>query len=103
MNNVIGKMMKAVGDQLPNTGRELSIFAYKDEKTGEFHPPFFQTTPQAAIRLFRTEVNRPGDNNLAYLYPEDYSLYYLGTFNQATGKIEPQNELLIKGPAVKNT
>lgn len=97
----ISNIMKKAGDMLPNTGRDIGIFAIKDEKTGEFHPPFFQTTPQAAIRLFRTEINRAHDANQAYLYPEDFSLYYLGTFNQVTGKIEPENELLIKGPAVK--
>lgn len=101
MRNFIGKTLKTVGDALPNTGREIGIFAVKDEKTDEFHPPFFQTTPQAALRIFKTEINRVHETNQAYLYPEDFSLYYLGTFNQATGKIEPETELLIKGPAVK--
>lgn len=88
-------------EELKNPGQDIGIFAIKDEKTGEFHPPFFQKTPQAAIRLFKTEINRAHDNNHAYLYPEDFQLYYLGTFNQVTGAINPEITAMVKGPAVK--
>lgn len=101
--SILSNIIKKAGDTLPNSGRELGIFAIKDEKTEEFHPPFFQTTAASALRLFKTEINRADPNNQAYLYPEDFSLYYLGTFNQGNGKIEPACELLVKGPATKES
>lgn len=81
---------------------KANIYAIKDIKGGEYNTPFFQMTDAHALRIFRTEVNRASDQNLIYLYPEDFELFRLGTFESETGKIEPENERLISGPKVKN-
>lgn len=81
--------------------RRLHIFSIKDTKANEFNAPFFQNNHETAIRIFRTEINRAEQTNLAFLYPEDFDLYYLGHINLDTGEITDEVTLIAKGPTFK--
>lgn len=81
--------------------RTLQIYVIKDVKSGMHDTPFFQPTHAHAARAFKTEVNRQADNNMIYLYPEDFELHYLGEYDQVEGKIKPEYELIAKGPQFK--
>lgn len=94
--------MKAVANALPNNARDINIFSIKDTNANTYQPPFFQRTPEAAIRLFKLEVNRADQHNLVYQYPEDFELHYLGTFNEETGEIKAQHQLIASAKQLKN-
>lgn len=50
-----------------------------------FMTPFFVAHEEQAIRAMECEVMNPKSN--ISLYPEDYALYEIGTFNDATGEL----------------
>lgn len=63
---------------------ELKVFSIRDAKGEIFHPPFYKKTHGEAERDFTTLV---GDQNgMVSKYPEDFDLWYLGTFDDQTGK-----------------
>lgn len=99
LRNVIDNATEKA-EQNSKTMRALHIFAIYDTKSKDFHTPFFQNTPQNAIRAFKTEVNRQDAGNMLYLYPDEYELHYLGEFDQITGELRPASEKLMNGNAV---
>lgn len=63
---------------------ELKVYSIRDAKGEIFHPPFYKKTHGEAERDFTTLV---GDQNgMVSKYPEDFDLWYLGTFDDQTGK-----------------
>ncbi|QXP08410.1 MAG: nonstructural protein [Arizlama microvirus] len=66
---------------------QLKIYSIRDAKTEVFNPPFFNQTHGEAERNFKDLVNdtktKPG------LHPEDYDLYYIGDYDDNTGKVDP--------------
>lgn len=68
---------------------QLKIYSIRDTKAEVFHPPFFQKSHGEAERSF-SELLRD-EKSLIYKYPEDYDLYYLGNYDDQTGKITPNN------------
>jgi len=58
-----------------------------DKKARAYSSPFFQAHCDVAIRAFRTAVNDP--SHPIAKHPEDYSMWLLGTFDDATGIITP--------------
>lgn len=64
------------------------VFAVRDSKTEAFLPPFYSQTEAAAIRSFRASWMTSG--HPFHDFPEDYSLFHLGTFDDATGKFDVQ-------------
>lgn len=82
--------------------QKLNMYSIKDNKAGDYQTPFFQGTDVHALRLFRAEVNRANDQNLIYLYPDEYELHRVGSFNLETGKVEPDSQRLATGSGVKN-
>lgn len=63
------------------------IYAIRDTKAECFHNPFYQATHGEAERAFRTAVN--DDKTTINKYPEDFDLYYLGEYDDNTGKMQP--------------
>jgi len=65
----------------------LKAYSIRDQKGEIFHTPFFKHTHGEAERDFKTLVNdgKSGINK----YPEDYDLYYIGEYNDNTGRFEP--------------
>lgn len=65
---------------------KTELFAVYDNKAQAFANPFTMQNRAMAIRAFKYAVNdkttEPGK------FPEDYSLFILGTFNDADASIE---------------
>lgn len=66
---------------------ELKAYSIRDTKAEVFNTPFFQKTHGEAERSFRQLVS--DNKSMPSLYPEDYDLYYIGTYNDITGLVSP--------------
>lgn len=63
------------------------MFTVRDSKTGAYERPFFDHTKESAIRSFKIAVNK---SDLMFAqFAEDYDLYYLGDFDDRSGKLTP--------------
>nr|QJB19434.1 MAG: nonstructural protein [Microvirus sp.]QJB19675.1 MAG: nonstructural protein [Microvirus sp.] len=67
----------------------MKAFSIRDIKAEGFNTPFFQATFGLAERAFKEAANDP-QSQIAK-NKEDFSLYYLGEFDQQTGLISPEN------------
>lgn len=63
----------------------LHIVSVFDKATLAYMRPWVALSTGQAIRIFEDEVQNP-QSELAR-HPEDYSLFKVGTFNDATGEI----------------
>lgn len=63
------------------------IFSIRDGKGEIYHQPFYAHTHGEAERHFKTLTN--DEKSQVNQYPEDFDLWYLGQFDDCTGKIEP--------------
>lgn len=64
---------------------ELKIYSIRDSKGEFYHPPFYSRTHAEAERNFAQLTS--DDKSMISKYPQDFDLYYLGTFDQNLGKI----------------
>lgn len=64
----------------------LKVFSIRDAKAGVFFNPFYKTSHGEAERDFHHAVN--DDKTTLNRYPEDFDLYYLGQYDDNTGKFE---------------
>lgn len=62
------------------------MFAAFDSKAGVFMTPFFQARTELAVRSFAAALSRP-DSEMR-LFPEDFTLFELGSFDEESGKFE---------------
>lgn len=79
----------------------LLVMAVRDAKAQTFGSPFYSVATGKAMRDFTDEVNRAAQDNDLYKHPDDFDLYSLGAFDNATGKfevVEPQ--VLCRGKEV---
>lgn len=74
------------------------IYAVKDTKT-TFWKPWTHHNDQSATREFASMVN--AGNNVVADNPGDYELWYLGDYDDYTGKISPACVFVVNGTAVK--
>lgn len=65
---------------------EKKIFSVKDSQTGIYNPPFYQHTHAEAERTVQGLLT--DERSLPAQFPEHFDLYYLGIFDDNTGKIE---------------
>lgn len=65
------------------------IFAVRDAKSEVFNKPFFSLTHGQAERDFKTAVNDP--QTQLNKYPEDYDLWFVGEYDDTTGKLIPSD------------
>ena len=73
----------------------LNIYCIKDTKAG-FMTPFYLQNDDIAIRSFKKAANEVNPNAVND-FPEDKELWFLGTFDERTGKIEgSEPQFLIK-------
>lgn len=63
---------------------QLKAFSIRDQKSQIFHPPFFKSTHGEAERDFRTTVNDA--KTMISMYPDDFDLYFVGEYDDNTGK-----------------
>lgn len=64
------------------------VFSVRDRSADCFGQPMFGVSKGGVIRSFGDEVNRVDVGNNLNKHPEDFDLYYLGTFDDATGTFE---------------
>lgn len=79
------------------------MFSIRDSKAEIYGNPFFQKSHGEAERNFKTLTN--DGLSTVNKYPEDFDLYYLGMYDDQTGKTEtldtPQH--VVKATALKET
>lgn len=63
----------------------LNLFSVQDMKAGAFHPPFVADNRDVAMRLLGDFVAR--DGHPYNLHPEDYTCYWIGSFDQSAGTV----------------
>lgn len=63
----------------------LCVFAVYDAAAGAYMEPFCAPTAEMAIRGFREACNAKGKP--FNTFPEDFTLFQLGEFDQSTGKL----------------
>lgn len=69
------------------------IVAVKDRAADVFGVPVFVQSKGIAIRSFADEINRSDPQNQLYNHPEDFDLFFLGTFDDSDGEwhtVRPQ-------------
>lgn len=64
------------------------VLCVRDRAADVFGQPHFATSVGAAIRGFSDEINRDAENNVFAKHPDDFDLYKLGTFDDATGSFD---------------
>jgi len=62
------------------------IFAIRDLKIGAYKSPFVARNAGDATRMLQGAV-RAGNSQLSE-YPQDFELYYIGTFNDLSGQLD---------------
>lgn len=62
------------------------MYAVYDAKAGSFKPPYFCVNDAVAMRMFAQTVANVEE---LHRFPEDFQMFYLGEFDDDTGKIEP--------------
>lgn len=81
----------------------LGVFSVYDNKSETFSQPMIcdahpDNHKEVAQRLF-AGMFKPG--SMLYDFPEDYDLYYIGTFNDITGELDQVVDLLDNDPIFK--
>lgn len=67
----------------------LKMFSIRDSKGEIFNPPYYAKTHGEALRSFKTLSNDP--KSTINQYPEDFDLYFLGEYDDQTGKLKPND------------
>lgn len=65
----------------------LKMYSVRDAKGEIFHPPHYLRSHGEAERTFHQLVK--DEKSMISKFPEDYDLYYLGDYDDNTGKITP--------------
>lgn len=65
----------------------LNAYSIRDQKAEIFHVPHFKLTHGEAERDFRQLVN--DEKSKLNKFPEDYDLYFVGTYDDQTGVFKP--------------
>lgn len=65
---------------------ELKMYSVRDSKGEIFNVPFYKKTHGEAERDFATLTR--DEKSQINMYPEDYDLYYIGEYDDSTGKIK---------------
>lgn len=62
------------------------VFVVRDVKVGAFATPFYLENISVAMRAFAHAANNKETD--CGRYPDDFSLYHLGTYDDETGKFD---------------
>lgn len=71
----------------------LNVYAVFDKKLGNYATPFFMKNHGLALRAFGDLVMDP--STTVSRHAEDFSLYYLGAFDDETGELLNQEPVHI--------
>lgn len=80
----------------------LFVVSVKDRASDVFSRPFFVPHRNVAVRDFTDEVNRSASDNQLNKHPDDFDLYLLGQFDDASGAFIRAGEpvVLVRGKDV---
>lgn len=67
---------------------KVGVYSIRDMKAGSFMAPFFLHNDEVAKRAAREAVRDPQSNFSKY--PEDFTLFRIGIFDDSTGLVEPE-------------
>lgn len=77
-----------------------NVYTIKDAKTNAFANPFYSVNDATAIRSFEQAAADP--NTTISQFPEDFSLYKLGTFTDESGQFTlEETPKFIANPTIK--
>lgn len=71
----------------------MKCFAIRDLKAEGFNVPFFQPTFGLAERVFKEACQ--DEKTVFAKNKEDFSLYYIGEYDQSSGTIKPEVPKLV--------
>lgn len=79
----------------------LCVFSVFDRQSAAFDRPFYTATRGTAVRGFRDAIQDKASP--FHAHPDDYDLYYLGTYNDQTAvfTLEATPELVALGKNLK--
>lgn len=63
------------------------MFSVYDAKAGSFAQPFFSQNKQLALRAISAVMH--DETHTFFMHAEDYTLYWLGSWDDETGALEP--------------
>lgn len=66
----------------------INMYSMYDSKTKCFLPTFTALNDTVAIAGVTAAVNSADENNGLALNPEDWNLYFIGSFDDNTGKLD---------------
>jgi len=67
---------------------QLEIVVVRDIVADVYAQPQFVPSLGAFVRGFADEVNRADDKNQLYMHPEDFEVYHIGVYDDATCDFE---------------
>lgn len=62
------------------------VVCVRDRAAVAYGVPNFVLSRGAAIRSFADEINRAAPDNMLYLHPDDFDMFYLGVYDGDTGE-----------------
>lgn len=71
---------------------QLKAYSLFDNKALQYHPPFFQHTDGAAVRMVGDLVADP--QTMVGRHPGDYVLYCIGHYDDTNGAMVPYSPLV---------
>lgn len=80
---------------------ELKVFSIRDSKAEIYNQPFFNKSHGEAERNFQMLI--ADEKSMVSKYPEDFDLYFIGTYDDESGKLDPlpTPQHVVKGIALK--
>lgn len=69
--------------------QKLKMFSIRDGKGEIFHAPFYAKTHGEAERTFNENASNP--ESMIHKYPQDYDLYFVGEYDDQTGKLKAED------------
>ena len=73
----------------------MKVYSILDKKSGAYSTPFFQPNNETAQRMFADEVN--GRDGLLSRHSEDFILFDVGEFDEATGRLTSYDLVSVVG------
>lgn len=78
----------------------IKMYSVYDKKAGSYQTPFFQPSDGVATRAFQEAIS--DKNSLFSKYPDDFSLFFVASFNVLDGSLSflEKPTLLVKATSL---
>lgn len=74
------------------------MFSVWDSKSGLYGQPYFAQREEVAVRHFAAALSDP--ESMLGKFPEDFTLFHIGHFNEESGTLTPCTPTSVVGGAV---